>query len=69
MLKECIWLLQQKKKAFAQARADGSFRFVPPSNFPKKNYLTPVVEAGVVVLILSDKPKSPKQKYKVKIEL
>jgi hypothetical protein len=28
--------LTAKKKAFAQARTDGSFRFVSPSNFPKK---------------------------------
>ena len=36
------------------------------ATFQKKNYLTPIVEAGVVERILSDKPKSPKQKYKVK---
>ena len=32
----------------------------------QKNYLTPALEAGVVERIPSDKPKSPKQKYKVK---
>lgn len=32
----------------------------------QKNYLTPTLEAGVIERILTDKPKSPKQKYKLK---
>lgn len=31
--------LTAKKKAFAQARTDGSFRFVSSSNFPKKKII------------------------------
>ena len=38
------------------------------ATFPK-NYLTPALEAGVVECTLPDKPKSPKQKYKLKIDL
>lgn len=32
----------------------------------QKNYLTPALEAGVIERILPDKPKSPKQRYKLK---
>lgn len=35
----------------------------------QKNYLTPALEASIVERTLPDKPKSLKQKYKLKIEL